>query len=58
MRKEDNAVENDFKSVNCTVESTLMKDKAGSWIEIKGYGGGGRRGEVSHWWSRQAVSLT
>ena len=62
MRKEDNAVENDFISAICTVDSMLMKDDTGSWIQMQNHGGGGRiedkLKEVSHRRSRQAVSLT
>ena len=45
-----------------TVDSTLMKYDAGSWIQMQGHGGGGRfedkLKEVCYRWSKQAVWLT
>ena len=42
MRKEDNAFDNDFISAQCIVDSTLMKNDAGCWIQMQGHGGRGR----------------
>ena len=62
MRKEDNTVENDFISAQYSVDSTLMMDDVGSWIQMHGHGGGGRfedkMKEVCHRRSRHAVWLT
>ena len=60
MRKED-AVDNDFISAQCIVDSTLMKNDAGCWIQMQGHGGRGRCEDklkkVWHRWSWQSVWL-